>query len=72
MLSRDRDVMLSGDIVYLNVLGQPIVILNSKEAIAELLHARGAIFSDRPTFAVTKNWLVRYVLASSSQLSLLL
>ena len=54
--------IFSGDIVYLNVLGQPIVILNSKEAITDLLDVRGGIYSDRPTLAVLRNWLVPYVL----------
>ena len=58
MMSSDSDVMFLGDVIYLNVLGQPIVILNSKAAIADLLDARGAIYSDRPTLAVLRNWLV--------------
>ena len=37
-----------GDIVHLNVLGQHIVILDSVEAVKELLDRRSAIYSDRP------------------------
>ncbi|KAI0371500.1 CyP450 monooxygenase [Pilatotrama ljubarskyi] len=36
-----------GDIVYLNVLGQPMVILGSYEAVYELLELRSATSSDR-------------------------
>lgn len=38
----------SGDIIHLNVMGTPFVFINSAEAVTELLHTRGAIYSDRP------------------------
>ncbi|KAJ7438738.1 cytochrome P450 [Mycena latifolia] len=37
-----------GDVCYLQVLGQGIVILSSPEAVNALLEKRGAIYSDRP------------------------
>ncbi|KAJ7464505.1 cytochrome P450 [Mycena latifolia] len=37
-----------GDVCYLGVLGQGIVILSSAEAVNTLLEKRGAIYSDRP------------------------
>lgn len=37
-----------GPVVYLNMLGQPIIILNSARAAQDLLARRGAIYSDRP------------------------
>ncbi|KAI0030170.1 cytochrome P450 [Vararia minispora EC-137] len=37
-----------GDIVYLNVLGQPMIILNSLQAAQDLLDRHSAIYSDRP------------------------
>ncbi|ROW06201.1 hypothetical protein VMCG_04577 [Cytospora schulzeri] len=37
-----------GPVVYLNMLGQPLVILNSAKAAQDLLARRGAIYSDRP------------------------
>ncbi|KZV89549.1 cytochrome P450 [Exidia glandulosa HHB12029] len=37
-----------GDIVYANVAGTKIMVLNSPEAAKALLDDRGAIFSDRP------------------------
>ncbi|KIK64984.1 hypothetical protein GYMLUDRAFT_160389 [Collybiopsis luxurians FD-317 M1] len=39
-----------GDVVYLKILRQPILILNSFEAASDLLEKRSAIYSDRPEF----------------------
>ncbi|KAK6978085.1 cytochrome P450, partial [Favolaschia claudopus] len=41
---------LYGDVVYVNVLGRPIVFLNSVKATTELLEKRGLLYSDRPQF----------------------
>jgi hypothetical protein len=38
-----------GDVVYINALGQKIVILGSAQAVSDLLEHRGTIYSDRPT-----------------------
>ncbi|KAL1664269.1 cytochrome P450 [Schizophyllum commune] len=35
-------------VIHVNVLGQPIVVLNTLTAAVDLLHKRGAIYSDRP------------------------
>ncbi|EJD47037.1 cytochrome P450 [Auricularia subglabra TFB-10046 SS5] len=43
-----------GDVVYLNVLGQPILILSSAQSAADLLVKRGATYSDRPEFTMAK------------------
>ncbi|KZS94744.1 cytochrome P450 [Sistotremastrum niveocremeum HHB9708] len=45
-----------GNIVGLKVLGQPIVILNSKDAISNLLTKRSAIYSNRPRMEVLNTW----------------
>ena len=37
-----------GDHIYLNAVGQPIVIINSPRVGVELLDRRAAIYSDRP------------------------
>jgi hypothetical protein len=37
-----------GDLVYLEVFGQPIILLNSPKAAKDLLEQRSAIYSDRP------------------------
>jgi hypothetical protein len=44
--------MITGDVVYLNVLGRSIIILNSQKAAADLLGRRAKIYSDRPRFIV--------------------
>src|SRR6266850_5881027 len=40
------------NIMYLNALGQPIVVLNSLKATSELLDRRANIYSDRPRVIV--------------------
>lgn len=37
-----------GPIIGLNLLGQPIVVINSLSLAGELLHKRGNVYSDRP------------------------
>ncbi|KAG6836263.1 hypothetical protein H0H93_009664 [Arthromyces matolae] len=39
-----------GDVIYLQMLGQPTVVLNSVEAAVDLLEKRSATYSDRPPF----------------------
>jgi hypothetical protein len=39
---------LVGDVVYLHVLGQGMIILNTAEAAVELLDNKGRIYSDKP------------------------
>ncbi|KAI0047445.1 cytochrome P450 [Auriscalpium vulgare] len=46
-----------GDVVYLNVAGQPIVLLNTQEAAADLLDRRASIYSGRPHFVVASEIL---------------
>ncbi|KAJ3785301.1 cytochrome P450 [Lentinula aff. detonsa] len=43
-----------GPIVYLNMAGQNIVVLNTKAAATELLERRSAIYSDRPRSIVAE------------------
>ncbi|KAL4252089.1 cytochrome P450 family protein [Abortiporus biennis] len=38
-----------GDVVYLNVLGKTIIMLNSEKAAVDLLDKRSASYSDRPS-----------------------
>lgn len=38
----------SGDLVYIEALGQPIIVIGSYEVANELLGKRGVIYSDRP------------------------
>ncbi|EJD47046.1 cytochrome P450 [Auricularia subglabra TFB-10046 SS5] len=54
-----------GDVVYLNLFGQPMIILGSPEAANDLLVKRGAIYSDRPRFtmAYLSGWELGFSLA---------
>ena len=42
----------TGDVIYLNLMGKSLVVLNSEEAARELLDKRSAIYSDRPAFPI--------------------
>ena len=42
----------TGEITYLNVLGEKIIILNSSKAAVDLLDKRSATYSDRPVLVV--------------------
>jgi cytochrome P450 len=51
--SHHRGILLgfsvcTGDITYLNALGQEMIILNSTKAAVEILEKRSANYSDRP------------------------
>jgi hypothetical protein len=43
--------------MYLNILGQPIIVLHSLKAAFELLDRRANIYSDRPPFIVANDIL---------------
>jgi hypothetical protein len=43
-----------GDVVYINALGQKIVILGSGTAVSNLMEQRGAVYSDRPQTPMVK------------------
>ncbi|KAH9002681.1 cytochrome P450 [Lactarius hatsudake] len=55
-----------GDVIYLNAAGQPMVILNSQKAAADLLDRRAGIYSDRPVNFVASNIMTRGLLLSMS------
>ncbi len=42
----------NSDIVYFNVLGNHMIVLNSQKVANELLDKRGAIYQDRPNFVL--------------------
>ncbi|KAJ3927488.1 MAG: cytochrome P450 [Lentinula lateritia] len=46
--------VIFGDVVHLRGLRQSIIILNSKQAMDDLLDRRGAIYSNRPQFTVVE------------------
>ncbi|KAI0031587.1 cytochrome P450 [Vararia minispora EC-137] len=51
-----------GDIVYLNVIGQPTIILNSQRVAADLLDRRASTFSGRPRLIIGYELLTQQLL----------
>jgi hypothetical protein len=43
--------------MYINALGQPIVVLHSLKAASELFDRRAKLYSDRPRFIVAQDIL---------------
>ncbi|KAJ7235209.1 cytochrome P450 [Mycena rebaudengoi] len=43
------------DVMYLEVLGNPIIVLNTEQVAAELLDKRSAIYNDRPRFILPRS-----------------
>ena len=41
-------ITIGSDIIYLNLAGNDVIILDSHEAVTELLEKRSSIYSDRP------------------------
>lgn len=48
---------ITGDVVYLSVLGRSMIVLNSQKAAADLLGRRASNYSDRPRFIVASEIL---------------
>ncbi|CUA72710.1 O-methylsterigmatocystin oxidoreductase [Rhizoctonia solani] len=46
---------LNSDIIYLDMIGQPVIVLNSAQAAVDLLEKRSAIYSDRLCAPMLKN-----------------
>ncbi|KAK8099334.1 uncharacterized protein PG998_012575 [Apiospora kogelbergensis] len=53
-MTLSRSPRAESDIVYANMLGQHVVVLNSAVAATELLDQRGANYCDRPDFTLFK------------------
>lgn len=51
LLTRSYNTIAS-DVLYFNILGRPVVVLNSVEAAADLLNKRGSNYQDRPRFVL--------------------
>lgn len=45
-------VSSSGDVSYIKIFSQPLVVINSFLAAKDLLEKRGAIYSGRPRFVL--------------------
>ena len=46
--------------LYLNMLGIRVVVLNTFEAARDLLEKKGALYSDRPRFVMSKELCVHF------------
>ena len=68
-ISRYLNLSLLGDLIYLNVAGQPIVVINSPKVGVALLDRRAAIYSDRPHFIVASDTMCGGLLFGISQYS---
>lgn len=53
-----------GDVIYLQVLGQSLVVLNSYIACKDLLEKRSAIYSSRPRFVLLSELWVSPIYSS--------
>jgi hypothetical protein len=51
MLTLGYDTVAS-DVLYFNILGRPVVVLNSVKAAVDLLNKRGSNYQDRPRFVL--------------------
>ena len=47
-----KKVPLLGDVVYLSLFGQPVLILNTATGTSDLLQKRGANYASRPTLTL--------------------
>ncbi|KAH8114932.1 cytochrome P450 [Phellopilus nigrolimitatus] len=46
-----------GDVIYTNIVGRPIIILNTVEAARDLMDKRSANYSDRPDSILHGDWI---------------
>lgn len=58
--------MNTGDVLYLNLLGEPTLVLGSSQAAADLLDTRGGIYSDRPAAVMAGELCVSNSLISTT------
>jgi hypothetical protein len=47
--------MNPGNIFYLNMMGQPIIVLNNAQAASDLFEKRSALYSDRTGAAMVNH-----------------
>jgi hypothetical protein len=56
-----------GSLVYVNVAGQPVIILNNQKVATDLLDRRADIYSDRPNIIVASEFLAGGLLVTLMQ-----
>ena len=62
--------LVSGNIIYLSVLGRPIIVINSIEDARELLDKRGVTYSERPPTPLMSDLSVCTFLSEKSYLTI--
>lgn len=63
-------IIISGDVMHLHFLGQPVIVLNSVQAAVDLLEKRSANYSDRPRLVVLEMFVPRFRLAPGTDIVL--
>ena len=53
---------ITGEVMYLDVAGQPVVVLNSIKSSFELLERRSINYSDRPRYIMVQEIMNRDLL----------
>jgi hypothetical protein len=61
-------IVQAGGLVYIQVLGDKLLILNDMESMHELLEKRSQKYSDRPSFVMAKYMGIENVSTCSSAL----
>lgn len=51
-ISQTDRLSFIGPVIYLNLLGQPVIVLNTVQAVEDLLEKRSRIYSARPRFII--------------------
>ena len=64
-------IFVTGDVIYLEVFGRPIVILNSIEATSDLFEGRFTMYSDRPEFPFARLYVRRPTRDASPRLTVI-
>jgi hypothetical protein len=55
---------ITGELMYLNVAGQPVVVLNSLKSSYDLLERRAINYSDRPRYIMVQEIMSQDLLLS--------
>jgi hypothetical protein len=50
----------AGNLIYLDMMGQPAVLVNSREVANDLMDKRSSIYSDRPFMVRRRNPLIHF------------
>jgi hypothetical protein len=58
VISTSSLIGTAGDIIYIHLLGQPMIILSSEETVRDLMDKRSSIYSDRPRFVLSSELFV--------------